>query len=219
MLGSYNMSRGCGHHRHVRYVMMSKVASEDISGNMRAWAHGERTDPANCTFTFVREPLKPSISEQWSGLRDVAAQQKRPARDFEEDRSSLSGRSFRAALGYRRDRRWPGATVDGPGLRRRVSTGHAPRCAALAHVRLQPRAPRPTRSSTRWFPPCAACRARRERARGAVRDSGRRSYRPRRSVGGRAGPSKPLALRAQVDGRLRSARATFPAAVTLRHAA
>ena len=62
VLGFYNMSRGCGHHRHVRYVMMSKVASEDISGNMRAWAHGERTDPANCTFTFVREPLKKFIS-------------------------------------------------------------------------------------------------------------------------------------------------------------
>ena len=62
VLGFYNMSRGCGHHRHVRYVMMSKVASEDISGNMRAWAHGERTDPTNCTFTFVREPLKKFIS-------------------------------------------------------------------------------------------------------------------------------------------------------------
>lgn len=62
VLGFYNMSRGCGHHRHVRYVMMSKVASEEISGNMALWAHGERTDPANCTFTFVREPLKKFIS-------------------------------------------------------------------------------------------------------------------------------------------------------------
>ena len=62
VLGFYNMSRGCGHYRHVRYVMMSKVASEEISGNMALWAHGERTDPANCTFTFVREPLRKFIS-------------------------------------------------------------------------------------------------------------------------------------------------------------
>ena len=62
VLGFYNMSRGYGHYRHVRYVMMSKVASEEISGNMALWAHGERTDPANCTFTYVREPLKKFIS-------------------------------------------------------------------------------------------------------------------------------------------------------------
>lgn len=61
VLSFYNVSRACGHYRHVRYIMMSKVASMQINANMAAWAHGEKTS-TNCSFTFVREPLKKFIS-------------------------------------------------------------------------------------------------------------------------------------------------------------